>query len=278
MSPSRFLPEIDLLGKKTVQWTLDARDCAILRDHRILSFGHSEAGPGYRVLRQNPAFSNINLTLFGYGEALIQGEWQKLTTGTVSLAPQGVRHGARTLPGKPWEFCWICFEELPGTLPRIAVPEPTLTHADPRPLSTAVINFYREWRDTGQKTVLDALLHLINLYVQRITAPWPVENHLWKLWEQVAQFPAHTWTDEEMARLVHVSSRHLLRLCKKESGRTLHEQLSHIRLTKAASLLQDRSLKLHAIAQAVGYQDAFAFSKAFKRWRGVSPKDYRAGF
>jgi AraC-like DNA-binding protein len=42
--------------------------------------------------------------------------------------------------------------------------------------------------------------------------------------------------------------------------------------------LQDRSLKLQAVAQAVGYQDAFAFSKAFKRWGGVSPKTYRAGF
>jgi AraC-like DNA-binding protein len=37
-------------------------------------------------------------------------------------------------------------------------------------------------------------------------------------------------------------------------------------------------MKLNTVAGAVGYQDAFAFSKAFKRWSGVSPKTYRAGF
>jgi len=258
-----------------VQWALDASDCRVLGEHRILSMGHSDAGPGYEVLRQNPTFSNIHLTLSGDGEALIQGRWQPLTAGVVCLSPAGVRHGARSVPGKAWEFCWICFAEPAGLLPRLAVPEPVLTHTDPRPLGATVLNFYREWRDARQKIVLDALLRLIGLYVQRIIAPWPVENHLWKLWEQVAQHPAQPWAEETLARAVHLSPRHLLRLCKKETGRTLRQQLTHLRFTQASALLHDESVKLQTIAQAVGYQDAFAFSKAFKRWSGVSPQDYR---
>jgi AraC-like DNA-binding protein len=46
----------------------------------------------------------------------------------------------------------------------------------------------------------------------------------------------------------------------------------------AASLLQDRSLKLQSVAEAVGYQDPFAFSRAFKRWSGASPSAYRARY
>jgi AraC-like DNA-binding protein len=40
-------------------------------------------------------------------------------------------------------------------------------------------------------------------------------------------------------------------------------------------MLQNEDMKLQAIAEAVGYRDAFTFSKAFKRWSGISPSDYR---
>lgn len=275
---SRPLRDIDQKGRRTVQWTIDPFHCPALKDWRILSLGYSEVGAGYQVVRENPGFSNINITISGRGEVLIGGEWKKVTAGAASLSPKGVLHGARSLPGVRWEFCWICFEEPPGTRPRITVPAPTVTQTDPRPIAWVLLSLQRELRHARQKAILDTLLQLLDRYLQRILAPWPVGNCLWKLWEKVAQSPAHPWSDEEMARQVHVSARHLLRLCKMESGRTLHEQLAHIRLTKAASFLQDRGLKLHAVAEAVGYQDAFAFSKAFKRWCGVSPKAYRSHF
>jgi AraC-like DNA-binding protein len=272
MPSSRSQRDVDLLGKNTVQWSLD---CPLLREHRILSLGHSIARGGYRVLRQNPSFSNINLTLAGRGEAFIGGRWKSLTEGSVTLAPRAALHGARCRSGERWEFCWICFSEPPGSPPRLAVDAPTLTQTDPRPLAWAILSFYREFRDARQKAILDALLRLIDLYLQRITEPWPMENHLWKLWEKVALYPERPWTEATLAREVHLSSRHLLRLCRKECGRTLREQITHLRLTRAAAMLQNEDMKLQAIAEAVGYRDAFTFSKAFKRWSGISPSDYR---
>jgi len=260
-----------------VQWTLDSFACPLFKAHRILSLGQSKAGAGYRVVRKNPDFSNLHLTVSGRGETLIQGKWQTVTAGTAVLSPQGVLHGARSLPGVPWEFCWICFAEPRGTLPRIGVPEPTLTQTDPKPLAWALLSLQRELLQSRQGTLIETLLHLIDLHVERLTAPWYVRNHLWKMWEKVAQYPAHPWTTDALAKSIHVSPRHLLRLCRKESGRSLHAQLTHIRFTRAASLLQAGHLKLQAVAEEVGYQDAFAFSKAFKRWAGVSPKAYRLG-
>jgi len=271
-----LLSDVGRVGKHTEQWSVSQYDCPALKSRRINSVGYSKAGPGYRIVRNNPGFSNINITISGRHEALIQGKWRSVTAGMAVLSPKGVLHGARSLPGVRWEFCWIQFAEPAGTSPCIAVSAPTVTHIDPRPVAWALQSLQRELRHTRQKAIIDAVLHLLDLYVQRITAPWPVENHLWKLWEKVAQSPAHPWTNEEMARQVNVSPRHLLRLCKKEAGRTLHERLSHVRLTKAASFLQDHSLKLQVIADTVGYRDAFALSKAFKRWSGVSPKAYRA--
>ncbi|MGW2314498.1 helix-turn-helix domain-containing protein, partial [Actinomadura luteofluorescens] len=45
----------------------------------------------------------------------------------------------------------------------------------------------------------------------------------------------------------------------------------------AADLLRETDATLEAVARRVGYGNAFALSTAFKRERGVSPQEYRAG-
>ncbi len=269
--------DIDRRGR-TLQWSLTAGDCAAFKLRRILSLGYSEAGSGYRIVRQNPSFSNINITISGRGEVLSAGEWKKITAGMAVLSPKGKLHGARSIPGVRWEFCWICFAESSGAPSRLPVSESAVTHTDPRPVAWTLLSLQRELRQARQRQVIESLLDTLDLYLGRIVSPGLAENHLWHFWEKVSDSPAHHWTDDEMARHLRLSPRHLLRLCKRETGRTLREQVAHIRLTKAASLLHERALKLQAVAEAVGYRDAFAFSKAFKRWSGASPKRYRAQF
>ncbi|MCW3845578.1 helix-turn-helix domain-containing protein, partial [Micromonospora yasonensis] len=48
------------------------------------------------------------------------------------------------------------------------------------------------------------------------------------------------------------------------------------RLALAADLLRDTELTLTAVARRVGYGGPFALSAAFKRVRGISPREYRA--
>jgi AraC-like DNA-binding protein len=48
-------------------------------------------------------------------------------------------------------------------------------------------------------------------------------------------------------------------------------------MTLAADLLRDTEDTVAAVARAVGYDDPFAFSVAFKRVRGASPSDWRRG-
>jgi AraC-like DNA-binding protein len=51
--------------------------------------------------------------------------------------------------------------------------------------------------------------------------------------------------------------------------------LTQWRLALAADLLADPSITLDQAAREVGYGTAYALSAAFKRERGVSPRDYR---
>lgn len=51
--------------------------------------------------------------------------------------------------------------------------------------------------------------------------------------------------------------------------------LMKFRITKASDLLYNTDLPIRNIAYSCGYSDPLAFSKAFKKIKGVSPKEYR---
>jgi AraC-like DNA-binding protein len=51
--------------------------------------------------------------------------------------------------------------------------------------------------------------------------------------------------------------------------------LSRLRLERAAELLTRTHLDIGEIAYAVGYSDRLYFSRAFHRFAGCSPSEYR---
>lgn len=48
-----------------------------------------------------------------------------------------------------------------------------------------------------------------------------------------------------------------------------------VRMTRAEELLKDGRLAVAGVARSVGYEDALLFSKAFKKYTGLSPRAYR---
>ena len=51
--------------------------------------------------------------------------------------------------------------------------------------------------------------------------------------------------------------------------------LDQARFQKAQSLLKETNEKLLNISLMLGYENASTFSRAFKRWSGVSPREFR---
>lgn len=80
---------------------------------------------------------------------------------------------------------------------------------------------------------------------------------------------------EELAKLMNMSSRNLQRKLAEE-GVTLVEMLDQIKKDAAERRLLDAKDPITAIALDLGFSDASAFSRACKRWFGVSPSQMRA--
>jgi len=82
-------------------------------------------------------------------------------------------------------------------------------------------------------------------------------------------------TAEQVAGLLGVSVRSLHRRLAAE-GYPFGALDARVRCNLAERLLRDTDLRLEAIAQQLGYTEAASFSRAFKRWSGHSPKQWRS--
>ena len=67
---------------------------------------------------------------------------------------------------------------------------------------------------------------------------------------------------------------YLVSIFKACYGLTPMDYLVTKRIDEAKILLADGSLKIKDIASGVGYEDSLYFSKVFKKFTGVSPKEY----
>lgn len=82
-------------------------------------------------------------------------------------------------------------------------------------------------------------------------------------------------TLESIAAELNISTFYLSRVFSRESGFTLSDYLTHLRLERAAEMLAEPRLNIGEIARAVGFQDSRYFSQVFKSHYGQSPKAYR---
>ncbi|MCP1181620.1 response regulator [Paenibacillus sp. 1781tsa1] len=77
------------------------------------------------------------------------------------------------------------------------------------------------------------------------------------------------------AAAFYVSSGHLGRLMKKETGQTFVEYLTQLRMKKAELLLKQTDMKGYEIGEQVGIPDPHYFSVLFKKHIGRSMNEYR---
>lgn len=137
--------------------------------------------------------------------------------------------------------------------------------------------------EPGQDVVLDRLLDLVLVTVVRSwlsEQPWApglaagdaVVDEALRL---MHHSPQHGWTLASLARTVGVSRAALARRFTATVGQPPMGYLTAWRLSLAADLLAGTDRGLEQVAREVGYSSPFALSAAFKRVRGVSPRQHR---
>ena len=82
-------------------------------------------------------------------------------------------------------------------------------------------------------------------------------------------------TLDDAARQVNMSYHYFSKFFKESTGRNFVDYLTDLRMKKARQFLQETGMNIKAISREIGYSDPNYFSKAFKKYTGLTPTEYR---
>ncbi len=82
-------------------------------------------------------------------------------------------------------------------------------------------------------------------------------------------------TAEEIAQLLHMSVRTFHRNLQQE-GVTFSELLNQLRQEQATNYLTNPNISISEVAFLLGFSEISSFYRAFKRWTGTTPAEFRA--
>ncbi|WP_432797454.1 AraC family transcriptional regulator [Poriferisphaera sp. WC338] len=271
-----LLTETYSIGEQTVERVAGYEQVSALARKNITFTGISEAREGFCFVREKSALSQVLLTVKGQGKVYTSDGWKTLKRGMAYVTPRDELHAYYADPGVEWTCCWVSYVEPEDVVPIISLAEPTVLESNPRLLYASILGLVEEVDCRGELHLLEQWVDLIHDYVCRILDSWRVPDRLWHIWEQVNAQLGRKWTISTLARSGHLSPEYLRLLCHRHHGHSPMEHVAHLRMRHASSLLKRTDLKMEAIAVSVGYDNAFSFSRAFKRIMGQSPNQYRS--
>ena len=270
------LTETTIDGPGMRLWSVHRDDCAELAVHRILHLGMTDAVVPYRRVRLAPSGSFVMACHEGRGRILLDGRWQTSRKGVACLAPPRVLNAFHAVPGSRWRFAWIRYDEPPHVRPVVSAASPVRVRCDSEALWRILAGLRAEWEGGGDVRLIHHWIELAHGEARRIAQPWHVEDRLWAVWDEVARDIAAYWTLDALAARYRASKEQFRRVCLRDVGRSPMQHLTSLRIERACQLLASTQDKVESIARQVGFENAPVFSRAFKRWVGRSPTDYRA--
>lgn len=149
---------------------------------------------------------------------------------------------------------------------------PNVTFGEP----FTALDFDREWLDRHQLHQNPPLYTLLENQAEiRLRKLDPRVGLADRVRAALAEWgPTERPNMDEVAKRLGMSARSLRRRLKREGvpyGSVIDEALGHT----ARRMLQDPNRTLQEIAYAMGFSEPSAFHRAFKRWTGLTPRQYR---
>jgi len=262
---------------------LHSRALASLRARGLDLAGISRLRRGYRIGRRDASFHMVAFTLAGSVSIQTPTLHTIVEPGSLFVAPAHLPYTFAP-GGEQWDMLWFHLDDIPLwahlRAEQIQLRPAYLTDK----LMEAVEGLLGEHHlgEADSPTAMEHFAGLISVYLDRElrpdTAPHERQQRqaIQELWNTVSGSLHHPWDVAGLARRLNMSSSHFHRLVVRYTGKRPMETVTRLRMERARELLLHEALPLKTIAERVGYESAFSFSAAFKRFSGVSPQEFRA--
>ncbi|OGV65711.1 MAG: hypothetical protein A3K19_25810 [Lentisphaerae bacterium RIFOXYB12_FULL_65_16] len=252
-----------------------------LRDSGVTLAGISDLCPPYEMGRPDPAHHVVICTLFGSATLVTPKRRRTLTAGSLwTGAAHGPHHYFVT---DAWYMFWFHLDPgAPWVVP----------HDDESPvqpanrlasLPPAIEGCIGESMldDPYARDIARAYAEVIARHLARALggsgspAERRVRHELQTLWQKVDADLQRAWSVEQLAAELRVSGVQCHRLVGRYHHTTPMGMVARLRMQRAEELLRHTDFPLYLVADTVGYQTPFSFSRAFKQHTGLSPRHFR---
>lgn len=231
----------------------------------------------------------MHCVLSGSGFLTYQDKTQEIVKGDFFIMPP---HSQITYyPNKedPWSYIWLEFNGsmVKTLLDKTSYSEANYVFKDDKnhSLKRALVEMiYRDnnlFDDAESLSVASYLLRVFSFLLKNY--PKSQKTNISKREQTLIQIEKYLLAHydnpnlsmEEVARVFSFSQSYLTRLFKSEAGITPIQYVNELRMKRAIELLNLHSFTIDQIAEAVGYDNQFYFTKRFKKYYGVPPSKYK---
>ena len=99
---------------------------------------------------------------------------------------------------------------------------------------------------------------------------------------EIFEYIRHNYSDPDInltdsAKALHISPSYLQTLLKKYDNTNFSDLLNRIRMEEAMKLLKEGNLKIYEVAFQIGLNSSQYFSRKFKKYYGIEPRDVQKG-
>ncbi len=103
----------------------------------------------------------------------------------------------------------------------------------------------------------------------------PIPEVITEIMRIIRQRYSDNLTIADIASQVYLAKTYICLLFKQETGETINEYITRVRMEKAKELLSNTDQKLADICTSIGYAEPSYFTKQFRKYTGMNPSDYR---
>jgi AraC-like DNA-binding protein/quercetin dioxygenase-like cupin family protein len=250
----------------------------------VVSGGCEQCTPDYSIHRATFAFDSLEFVLRGRGTVKLRGRTTELQPGMLFSYGPGVRHDITAAGPGPLVKYFVDFTG-PAALPLLRS-----CHLAPGGISRVfqigeVQTFFDELIRSGLRgsryapDLCAGLLHCLALKIAESRSPLAGAGNLSFATFQTCQQYIQTHflelrTLEQIARECHLHRVYLCRLFHRYNHQSPYQYLMRLKMNRAAELLLEPGAMVKQVAEQVGFEDPFHFSRAFKAALGLSPRAF----
>ena len=261
-------------------------NASMLQDLCLFECGKEECRVDKKIVNTAKPYHLFHYILEGKGNFELDGNKYKLDKDTVFFIPNGV--SAKYFPDSsdPWIYEWVGFNgiivnKIFDTI-NLSINNPIIicNNSEFRKIFNSI---YIRYADKGQLDLkcIGMMYELLSLFIDELGNDKESASTKKVLVLLAQEFINNNYQFEikitDIAKNVNVSPNYLSYAFKESLNMSTKSYLTKVRMEKASLLLLSSKYTIQRVGLLVGYKNQLHFSAEFKKYYGVSPKDYMKG-